>query len=90
MNKLALLTAIAIALAASLVAGCATTATPLPSASCQEPPAIVVPPRPILAISTLAPDATKDELLAAYTASLYQCVGYTKELRVLLKPIKKK
>lgn len=88
MNKLAL--AIAVALAASLVAGCATTTTPPPSASCQEQPPIVVPPRPTLVISTLAPDATRDELLAAYTASLYQCVGYTKELRVLLKPIKKK
>ena len=89
MNKLALAVALA---AASLVAGCATTTTttPPPSASCQEQPPIVVPPRPTLAISTIAPDATRDELLAAYTASLYQCVGYTKELRVLLKPIKKK
>lgn len=74
----------AAACVAAALTGCA--ATPVAPTQCVAPPPVVLPTRPSLAIESLPKDASPDELLQAYTASLYQCVGYTKELRILLKP----
>lgn len=73
-------------LSLAILAGCATQ-SPAP-AVCPEPPPVGLPTRPSLAIQTLPKGATQDELLRAYVASLYQCVGYTEELRTLVKPAK--
>lgn len=64
-----------------LLSGCATR-----SPVVVEPVPVVIPEKPRLAVQDMPKGLAPAEELPYYQASLYQCAGYAKELKLLLKP----
>jgi hypothetical protein len=75
-------------LLAALLAGCASTSTPVEHVDVPMPIACTapeLPEKPRLALEDLPETATDAETIAAYASSLRACGTYSKKLEILLK-----